>query len=61
MAGGRCITREDIEKRKPLTVSDMLATIPGLEVAPSPRGLAMKSGPLPGVAPQSTSMEYASR
>jgi hypothetical protein len=36
---GNFITRDEIEKRKPLFVSDLLATVPGLQVVPSPRGV----------------------
>jgi hypothetical protein len=32
---GKFITRDDIEKRKPFRVSDLLMTVPGLQVVPS--------------------------
>jgi hypothetical protein len=35
---GHFITRDDIEKRNPLVVSDLLRTIPGLDVRPSSLG-----------------------
>ncbi|HEV7837803.1 MAG TPA: TonB-dependent receptor [Gemmatimonadaceae bacterium] len=35
---GYFITADDIQKRRPFFVSDLLRTVPGLEVLPSPRG-----------------------
>jgi carboxypeptidase family protein/TonB-dependent receptor-like protein len=37
-AFGHFISREDIERRHPLLVSDVLRTVPGIEVLPSPTG-----------------------
>lgn len=37
-AFGRYITRDQIDKMHPIFVSDLLRTIPGLQVVPSPRG-----------------------
>ena len=48
---GRFITREDIEKRHPVSVSDMLATIPGLQVVPSPRGFGNEVRSITGCRP----------
>jgi hypothetical protein len=35
---GTFITRDQIDKRRPFYVSDLLRTVPGLQVVPSPRG-----------------------
>lgn len=35
---GQFLTRDDIERRNAVTVADLLRTVPGLEVLPSPRG-----------------------
>jgi hypothetical protein len=35
-AGGAFITRDQIDKRHPMTVSDLLATVPGLQVVTDP-------------------------
>jgi hypothetical protein len=35
---GRFLTRDQIEQAHPITVSDLLRTMPGLQVVPSPRG-----------------------
>jgi hypothetical protein len=35
---GTFITRDQIEKTRPFAVTDLLRTVPGLEVLPSPRG-----------------------
>jgi carboxypeptidase family protein len=40
---GRFITRDEIEKRHPLLVSDLLRTMPGIEVIPTLRGNAVRT------------------
>jgi hypothetical protein len=35
---GRYVTTEDIERQRPIYVTDVLRTMPGMRVSPSPRG-----------------------
>jgi hypothetical protein len=49
---GTFITRDQIERRHPIQVSDLLRTIPGLEVLPSPRGFGFDVRTVDGCRPQ---------
>jgi carboxypeptidase family protein/TonB-dependent receptor-like protein len=49
--GGYFITRDDIQKRNPLLVSDLLRTIPGLEVLPSARAFGYDIRTVEGCRP----------
>jgi hypothetical protein len=48
---GYFITSDDIQKRHPLFVTDLLRTVPGLEVLPSPRGFGNIVRTLEGCQP----------
>ena len=51
-AFGQFIARDDIERRHPVTVADLLRTVPGLEVLPSPRGFGSIVRTTEGCTPQ---------
>lgn len=50
-AAGTFITSDQIEKARPFTVTDLLRTVPGLEILPSPRGFGNTVRTIEGCQP----------